>query len=108
MQSSELVIVQVEDSRRCKKKEYKVDHSMLKTEMKYFEKYLQNQSYEVKILVSSDITVFEWILEYSEVNFMLRRFPNKQAEYKYPHLSVKKLAAVINSAEYLRMDKLVR
>jgi len=55
----------------------------------------------VKILVSSDITVFEWILEYSEVNFLLRKQPHKQNEYKYPHLSVKKLAAVINSAEYL-------
>lgn len=33
-------MVQVEDSRRNKKKEYKVDHQMLKTEMRYFEKYL--------------------------------------------------------------------
>ena len=40
--SRDMVIVQVEDSRRCKKKEYKVDQTMLKTEMKYFEKYLQN------------------------------------------------------------------
>ena len=83
---------------------------MLKTEMKYFEKYLQNQSYEVKILVSSDISVFEWILQYSEANYLLKMGlkADNDSHSRYPHLSIKKLAAVINSAEYLKMDKLIK
>lgn len=37
--------------------------------MPYFDKYLKNENYDVKIIVSSDISVFEWVLNYAEACF---------------------------------------
>ena len=37
--------------------------------MPYFDKYLKSENYDIKIIVSSDITVFEWVLSYAEACF---------------------------------------
>ena len=42
--------------------------------MKYFDKYLKaNTNFDVKILISSDIAVFEWILKYATVCYHNKR-----------------------------------
>jgi len=73
--------------------------------MKYFEKYLQNSKYDVKILVCSDIPIFEWILKYAHISHSNKT--NGLSE-KYPEISIRKLAAVLSSAEYLKMDRLAQ
>lgn len=82
--------------------------------MPYFDKYLKNENYDVKIIVSSDISVFEWVLSYAEACFYSKLPSNLKDEYneienkKLPYMNLHKLSAVLNSAEYLSMDKLIK
>ena len=82
--------------------------------MPYFDKYLKNENYDVKIIVSSDISVFEWVLNYAEACFYqkLPQFAKEDYEEienkKLPFMNLHKLSAILNSAEYLSMEKLIK
>ena len=115
--SQESIEIEVEDPKQGQKKNFKALKQVLLSQIPYFEKYLRNEppGYLVRIQVLSDIVVFEWIIQYAEYNFYQNLSIYQKDYYQRPNLnthkpaiSLNKLSSILNSAEYLGMDTLVK
>ena len=72
--------------------------------MKYFEKYIHNQSVleDIDISVHCDINIFEWLMKYLHHNES-----QAHAEESTPKLEVSNVVSILISSDFLQMKELV-
>ena len=66
LQDNETIIIHVFDENRNISKDFKCNKLLIKNNMRYFEKHLndKNQPQDIDISVHCDVKIFEWLIKY--------------------------------------------
>ena len=60
------ILIHVFDENRNISKDFKCDKDLIKKNMKYFDKHLNDKTYvqDIDISVHCDVKIFEWLIKY--------------------------------------------
>lgn len=89
------VLIHVCDEAKKKTQDFRCDKDLLLCHMKYFEKYLSDQSTldDIDISVHCDISIFDWLMKY--------------VHGLSPEMEVKTAVSILISSDFLQMADLV-